>query len=510
MITKDSQRGFTMVEILVSLGVVTLFMIVMTAVIQNGFSINGLTTQRADAGALAFKKIQDYTNRAFVDIPIGDDLTSYEVEDFSSEAQAMNLAGAVAKFYIEPESVFQSTTTTTTTNFTQTIAADSAYTASGSEITDGGAENISGMYYRPWRITDDNYSNYTYNYFSPGADNKPLPSIDLQTPQTVGDIRIEWWSCNYRANDFRIEAKDSNPTVNSGWTTIVSGQSFSSAACSSDRTQDIDVSSNITPYRYWRMHVVDATHSTWNVISEFEAFSSGIPGDIVEQHGSDASSAPGELYFSSSDLEMSENGSRGQQSIGIIFDDIDTDQGATIDNAYIEFTADEADSGAVTLLVSGVDIDNAQAWSGSYAVDNAVDNDASDGSVGTSAKVTWTPNPWSAGENGSDTRVDVTAIVQELVDRAGWAVDNDMAFAIQYVSGASKRVAERSPAPDLVINWSESVTTTSTGIYEDADLDGDVDNPTLVRATAIIEYDAYGRRHKVEYSTFIRKFGIGD
>ena len=189
--------------------------------------------------------------------------------------------------------------------------------------------------------------------------------------------------------------------------------------------------------------------------------------------------------------------------MNIIFDDIDTTQGAPIDNAYIEFTADETDSTAVNLLVTGVARDNAQPWTGAFAVDNAVDSDNTDGSVGTLATTSWSPDPWTAGEVSEDTRVDITAIVQEIVDRVGWQAGNDMAFAVQYVSGSGERVAERSPAPELVINWSESTTTTTTGPYVDDDDDGNVDNPTLLKATVVLEYDSQGRRQKVE-------FGVSD
>jgi len=506
----SDQQGFSLIEVLISLGVVSVFLVVLAAIIQNGVVVNGKTAVRAEASSLAFKKVQDYINLDYDSIPIGDVLTAYEVEDFSAEAAALNLKNASAKVYVEPESVLESTTTTTTTNFSQTIAADSAF-ASGSEITAVGVHDATNIHWNEGRISDDSYTNYTYNAFSPGPDNKPLPSIDLGSSQVVETIKIEWWTCSYGASNFRIEAKDSDPTDTNGWTTIVDGLSDNGIPCSSiaSAAQDVDVSANVTPYRYWRMFMVDGTHSSWNVLSEFEAFSAGSPGDIVEQHGSDASSLPGDLYFSSSDLEMSEDGTRGHQSVGIIFDDIDTPQAANIDSAFIEFTADETNSGAVTLLVTGVDEDNAVPWAGSYAVDNAVDGDSSDGRVGTTASVTWTPPAWTAGDSTTNTQVDVTAIVQEIVNRAGWTVDNDMAFAIAYVSGSDLRVAERNPAPELVIDWSESVTTTSTDPFEDLDLDGDVDNPTLVRITTIIEFDAFGSSHRTEYSTFIHKFGLG-
>lgn len=496
-----------MVEILVSLAVSSLLLFVMSAVLENAFQINGKTEKRAEVSSIAFKKVQDYINLSYDNIPIGDIVSSYEVEDFSAEVVDLNVKNVIAKIYVEPESQLDESTTTTTTGFNQTVQADSAFVASGSEINVTNVHDAEEYHYAPGRISNDDFSDYTYNYYSPGPDNKPMPSIDLASAQAVDTIQVTWWSCNYGANNFRIEATNGDPNSSSGWTTIVSGLSDGGIACNSNKTQPIDVSSNTTSYQHWRMFVVDGYHPLWNVISEFEAFSSGVPGDIVEQHGAGASLNPGELHFSSSNIEMAENGTRGQQSVGVIFDDIETPQGATIDDAYIQFTAQEANTDSVRLRVSAVDIDNAPSWVGDYAVDNAVDTNSADGLVGTASFTDWTPANWASGENGANTRVDVTAIMQEIISRSGWQFNNRIAFAVQYVSGTGRRVAERDPAPELTLEWSTTVTTTS--VYIDADLDGDVDNPTLVKVTAIISYEAYRAKQEVTYSTFIRRFGVG-
>lgn len=504
------QSGFTLVEVMVSITLIAVLLGVVVSVMQSAMTLNAKALLRSEAGSLAFKKVQDYINLDFDNIPIGDTALSYEVEDFSAEAEVLNLRNVSAKIYVEPESVISSGSTTTTTNYSQSVAADTAF-VSGSEINSVAYHDATSVWHRGWRMRDDNYSNYTYSRWAFSPDNLASPSIDLAAPSVVDFIRVDWFACGYGASDFRIEAKNNSPNSNSGWTTIVSGLSDNGISCSTgSHPQDINVSSNTTPYRYWRLFFVNAEDSDYAVVSELEAFSAGSPGDAVEQQGSDASDSPGSLYFSSTDLEMSEDGSRGHQSIGLIFDDINMEQGAAIDDAYLDFTADESDSGPVTLLISAAAVDNASSWSGSYAVDNAVDNDASDGSVGTIAKVTWTPPAWSSGENSSDTRIDVSAIVQEIVNRPGWVSENAMAFAIQYVSGSDKRVAERTPAPELVINWSESVTVVDSGVYVDADSDGDVDNPTLVRITSIITYESFNQMHTVEYSTFVRQFGVGN
>jgi prepilin-type N-terminal cleavage/methylation domain-containing protein len=506
MVKKSS--GFTLIEVLVSLLLVSLLLGVMVSVVQNAATLNAKATLRSNAGAFAFKKVQDYINLDFDNITVGDVSNNYEIEDFSAEAEELKLKNVSAKVYSEPKSELPSSSVSTT-NYTQSVTANTSY-VDGPEINSVGQNDATGDWTNISRIRDNNYSNYTHSRFASNPNNLASPSIDLGSSRVVDTIRINWFYCGYGASNFRVEAKNNAPNSNSGWTTIVSGLSDNGVSCSyGSNPQDINVSSNTTPYRHWRLFFVNAENSTFSVVSELEAFSSGAPSDTVEQHGSDASSAPGALYFSNSDIDVSQDSFRGQQSIGIIFRDINATQGATIDNAYINFTSRESHSTDATFIIKGVAVDTALLWVGNFGVDRAVDNNSSDGLVGTTASVTWIPPPWTNNESGPNTQVDVTPILQEIVSRPGWVEGNDVAITIQYVSGSGKRVAMRTPAPRLVIDWSITIPTVP-GYYVDVDGDGDVDNPNLLRVTTVIEYDAFYKRYRVEYSTFIRKYGVSD
>jgi len=140
----------------------------------------------------------------------------------------------------------------------------------------------------------------------------------------------------------------------------------------------------------------------------------------------------GQIVLDSGDLNMANDGTK-VQTVGIRFTDIDIPQGAIITSAYLQFRADEADSGATSLLIRGEDADNAAAFA------NLTNNVSS--RTQTDAAVGWSPAAWTTvGEAGLAQRTpDLSGIVQEVVGRAGWSALNDMAFII---TGTGTRTAE--------------------------------------------------------------------
>ncbi|WP_018237170.1 metallophosphoesterase [Ensifer sp. BR816] len=140
----------------------------------------------------------------------------------------------------------------------------------------------------------------------------------------------------------------------------------------------------------------------------------------------------GSTSLNSSDLELTVDDGTGQ-TVGIRFTGIDIPKGAIITNAYIQFTADEVTSGAVSLLIRGQDADDAAAFT--TAKFNVTSRPTTD------ASVAWTPAGWTVrGEAGAGQRTpDLSAIIQEIVDRLGWAALNDIAFVI---TGTGTRTAK--------------------------------------------------------------------
>ncbi len=185
---------------------------------------------------------------------------------------------------------------------------------------------------------------------------------------------------------------------------------------------------------------------------------SGDPRTIVTSRvaaGSDDAEefeSGGFMYLDSSDLELAfDTANTGNQHVGIRFDSIDVPQGATIDNAYIQFTADEANSGATSLTIWGQAADDPATFtSADYNVSSRIP---------TTASVTWNPADWNTlGASGTDQRTpQLKNVVQEIVDQAGWARNNAMVFII---TGSGERTAESSMKAPLGRRptWSSNTT----------------------------------------------------
>lgn len=181
------------------------------------------------------------------------------------------------------------------------------------------------------------------------------------------------------------------------------------------------------------------------------------PNDDVEEYNSN-----GTLDFGSSDLEMAYDGGMAEnQHVGLRFSGVNLPQGAIITNAYIQFRADETDATALNINIAAEGIDNSPSFTTTpYDVTNR---------TLTSAQVTWNnPPSWTAGDLTPDQQTpSLTAIVQEIANRAGWATGNAMTFVL-WDNGTEmdERVADSQEGgfgPILNIDYQLSVATDCNG-----------------------------------------------
>ena len=96
----------------------------------------------------------------------------------------------------------------------------------------------------------------------------------------------------------------------------------------------------------------------------------------------------------------------------------------------MEFECDEATSGAATMTIHGQAIDNAPSFSTSNG--NISNRATTTASTAWNISDAWTVNSKYKTSNFSN-------VIQEIVNRSGWAANNDLAIII---SGTGKRVAE--------------------------------------------------------------------
>ena len=157
-------------------------------------------------------------------------------------------------------------------------------------------------------------------------------------------------------------------------------------------------------------------------------------------------------WFNGNDLDLGNHEylpTIGSAAIaGIQFQTVDVPRDRTIENAYIRFTPYEDSSENCTLTIYG------QANGDAPAFTNTIDELKNINK--TSAFVSRVMPQWTLDNTDSDNNtLDVTAIVQELVNRSDWASGNSMAFVI---TGTGKRNAypydtDPDKAPQLYIDF---------------------------------------------------------
>lgn len=152
------------------------------------------------------------------------------------------------------------------------------------------------------------------------------------------------------------------------------------------------------------------------------------------------------------------NVSNYQYGIGARFLNITIPQGATIDNAKLTVVGSADSSGTPKSRISAEDVDDA-----AEIADNSVAFDAR-WAARTSARV-----DWDGGSIGSGEAVDspdIAAVIQEIIDRPGWASGHAILIFFDDFEDRSTHGNHRyrpslqehlsNAAPKLTINWSPS------------------------------------------------------
>jgi len=179
---------------------------------------------------------------------------------------------------------------------------------------------------------------------------------------------------------------------------------------------------------------------------------SGTLNIVVSEDAEEGES--GAMYLDSSDLELvfDSFNSQNNQTVGLRFDNIPLPSNAVINNAYIQFTVDETDSGLTNLTIDGE-------YNGDASFFTTNSNDLSNRTTTSSQnEVSWPNVPsWnSVGQSGSNQQTpDLSGIIAEILGHSGWTENNAMVF---FITGTGTRTAESrdgslSGAARLIINY---------------------------------------------------------
>ena len=177
--------------------------------------------------------------------------------------------------------------------------------------------------------------------------------------------------------------------------------------------------------------------------------------DVEELDADKSGGSEGDMDLGSSDLEFNPSSdTTGSGYIGLRYTNVTIPQGATIDSAKIQFHVDEVlDNAALTVTWRGEAVDSAAEFTSTAF--NLTDR------AQTTASVDWVVPSWLAvnDEGSAQLSAELKTIVQEIVDRAGWASGNALVLMKLGWSGVGERTAEsrdgeQAAAPELQITYS--------------------------------------------------------
>ena len=269
---------------------------------------------------------------------------------------------------------------------------------------------------------------YEFSVNLPSMGNNPPvvnagPDQSVQFPDAV--------SLNGSVTD---DGKPTPPNLTSQWTKL----SGPGTVAFGDATSPVTTATFSDPGTYvLRLTGNDSQLSTQDDVTVVSSPSGGgttlnVPVAASSDDAEEAGGATKTMFLNSGDLEMvRDNGA--DQTVGLRFAGVAVPPGATITNAYVQFTTQATGATAVTsLTIKGEAADNPGTFTTTIGNISA--------RATTSAVVGWSVPIWtSVGAAGQDQRTpNLATVVQQLVSRPGWTNGNAIVLII---TGTGRRVA---------------------------------------------------------------------
>lgn len=149
------------------------------------------------------------------------------------------------------------------------------------------------------------------------------------------------------------------------------------------------------------------------------------------------------VNLTSSDLEMMTDGGT-PQLIGLRFTNLNIPQGAYIESAFIQFTADNNSvNDPLTIEIYGQDSDNSFTFGGNNNIGSRPK---------TSAMVEWSPANWVSHFDRGDAQKtpDISSVIQEIVNRPGYNSNSAIGIIIDGFGNGMRKAFSYDGDPDEV------------------------------------------------------------
>ncbi|MEQ8625341.1 MAG: DUF839 domain-containing protein [Vicingaceae bacterium] len=207
--------------------------------------------------------------------------------------------------------------------------------------------------------------------------------------------------------------------------------------------------------------------------------------DDAEERGTNAASNSGLMDLGSSDIELVEDGSDGNQFVGLRFASVNLPKNAIIDSAFIQFTVDELNSNATSVTIKTEDVDSSFTFADTSFFNISNRPTSAD-------SVNWDNIPaWNTVQEAElDQRTpDLADLIRTRITQSGWNQGNPITFLI---TGSGERSAEAynangSEAAELIVYYSVPTTTTFDILGGDDDAEEDLTNGSIDLGSSDLE-----------------------
>ncbi len=391
---------------------------------------------------------------------------------FRAEYTSSNAQGP----YMASNCQFTKGTTAVTTNFPNFSNASGQFTGMSLTYTPYNEVAVTGLTPNSGTINSNvavvvTVSNQTLNplTFNVALSNvtsgtliSTLP-VNALAANAVTNMTFSWSTAGLTANPYQIRAVASKLATE---TNVANNVFTGTITLSSQTAGDIAVT-GVTPSTGvidstvpLRVTVVNKTASATGpfsvtlpnlLVTSVTSFSNAWR---VAASANDAEESTGSTVdLASTDLELVVD--TATQTVGLRYPELAIPKNAAISSAFIQFTdktGENLNTDPISLTIRGQAADTALIFASTALNISSRPN--------TAASVSWVPPTWADAAAGPDQRTpDLKSIVQEIVNRSGWASGNAMAFKI---TGSGSRRAwaydgSTISAPQLIVQW----TTTS-------------------------------------------------